>query len=143
MCIVIKSCTSNIERVYRDKIECNTIDKDNYTNINNIGSDSNSKQIVIKVLNNSYHFNDQTKVIFYVNNIPLYKGLFKKQFVIRTNFKEKESIHCRLEIIEGTCKYIFEDKNVFNWKTSYKAILVDFFPNNPSTENISFSPTGA
>ena len=96
--------------------------------------------LLVQVLNNPFEFSTQSKMIFYINGTPLYKDIFKIQFPVTINLNDKELVHCRIEIIEGDCLYVFEDKSVFNWDVNFKFIYAAFFPDNSTTDNIHFFP---
>ena len=119
---------------------CIKIDEISYIENLKVDSVANANTLKVQLVNNPYDFSVQTKMIFYINGIPYYHGAFKTHFPVTIGLNNKVLTHCRIEIIESGCLYVFEDKSVFNWDDTFKVIYAAFFPDNSTTDNIHFFP---
>jgi hypothetical protein len=102
---------------------------------------NNDISLSYRIVNNPYQWSNDALLLIYLDGEVCFKGDYSQSGILHCKkFTDNQPIHCTIEILSGGRLYIFEDKSVFNWDSTYKFLYIGFFPDNPSTDNIHFFP---
>jgi len=104
-------------------------------------STTDGHQLKLIALNNPYKLGEDVILTYFLNGEVIYSGQFLTELEVSIPRLADESlVHMKLEVLDGSEVFVFEDKSVFHWMKDYQFVYYGFFPGNKIADQIHFLP---